>query len=255
MTCGGRALIFWEGPFVKPHQPTISSNTAPEQKAVGQCHVVMPSKPLFLSGKYSNYHYWLKISAWCLKYLKSHRAHKNSFDSIHTSAQAHPTSLGTTQLPTLTLQELKDAEHMLFKHSQSLYFDSELKALHSSKPISSKSSIIYLLPYLDSDGLLRVGGRLSRANLDHSQQHPIILCSQCEMDSKLFNYNHVNLGHCGPTLLLSSTGSRLHVIGARRLARRICRECVTCMQKNLSKINRPDDGAASPIQGQPALSV
>ena len=108
--------FLWEDPFVKPHQPTISSNTAPEQKPVGQCHVVMPSKPLFLSGKYSNYHYWLKISAWCLKYLKSHRAHKNSFDSIHTSTQDHQSSLGNTQTPTLTLQELKDAEHMTASH-------------------------------------------------------------------------------------------------------------------------------------------
>ena len=161
--------FLWEEPFVKPHQPTISSSTAPEQKAVGQCNVVMPCKPLFLSGKYSNYHYWLKISAWCLKYLKSHKAHPNSFESIDTSAQAHQSSLGTTRLPTLTLPELKAAEHLLFKQSQSLYFDSELRALHSSRSIPSKSRIICLAPYLDSDGLLRVGGRLSRANLDHSQ--------------------------------------------------------------------------------------
>ena len=70
--------FLWEEPFVKPHQPTISASTAPEQKAVGQCNVIMPCKPLFLSKKYSNYHYWLKISTWCLKYLKSHKAHYNS---------------------------------------------------------------------------------------------------------------------------------------------------------------------------------
>ena len=44
----------------------------------------------------------------------------------------------------------------------------------------------------------------------------------------MFNYNHVSLGHCGPTLLLSHVGIRLHVLGARRLARSICSQCVVC---------------------------
>ena len=138
----------------------------------------MPCKPLFLSKKYSNYHYWLKIAACCLKYLKSHKVHYSSSVSINTTAQAHQPSLGNsslpilTSLPTLTLPELKSAEHLLFKQSQSLYFSSELAALQSSKPISSKSKLICVSPYLDSDGLLRVGGRLSRSNLEHSQKHP-----------------------------------------------------------------------------------
>ena len=129
--------FLWEEPFAKPPQPTISSSTAPEQRAVGQCNVIMPCKPLFLSKKYSNYHYWLKIAAWCLKYLKSHKAHSSSSDSINTTTQAHQPSLGNsslpilTSLPTLTLPELKSAEHLLFKQSQSLYFSSELAALHS----------------------------------------------------------------------------------------------------------------------------
>ena len=44
----------------------------------------------------------------------------------------------------------------------------------------------------------------------------------------LFEYDHIVLGHCGPTLLLSHVGSRLHVLRARRLARSVCRDCVTC---------------------------
>ena len=78
------------------------------------------------------------------------------------------------------------------------------------------------------DGLLRVGGRLSHANLSYSQTHPIILSNKSPLIDLLFKYNHVVLGHCGPTLLLSSTGSRLHVVGARQLARAMCRRCTTC---------------------------
>ena len=40
----------------------------------------------------------------------------------------------------------------------------------------------------------------------------------------------MHLGYCGPPLLLSSTGYRFHIVGARRLARAVCRRCVTCRQ-------------------------
>ena len=203
--------ILWADPFVKPHQPVISSATAPEKKAIAQCHVCVAKKPLFLAGRYSNYHYWLKIAAGCIKYVRNHNAHPKSFGSILTSAQAHQSSIVVSHLPTLTVSDLKAAEHLLFIQSQSLHFEHEVKALQALKPVPSKSKIISLSPYLDPDGLLRVGGRLSRANLSQSQKHPIILCSQCDLVIDLFKYNLVNLGHCGPTLLLSSTGSRLEL--------------------------------------------
>ena len=132
----------WAEPFVKPHQPTISFTTAPEQKAIVQCHVSAAKKPLFLSGRYSNYHHWLKIVAWCLKYLNSHKAHPTSSVSIDTSAQAHSHSFTPSHLPTLTLFELKSAEHLLFKQSQALYFEHEVKSLRSLMAIPNKSKII-----------------------------------------------------------------------------------------------------------------
>ena len=44
----------------------------------------------------------------------------------------------------------------------------------------------------------------------------------------LFTYMHICLGHCGPTLLLSSVGWRYHVVGAGRLTRSVCSQCKTC---------------------------
>ena len=44
----------------------------------------------------------------------------------------------------------------------------------------------------------------------------------------LCSYLHVVLGHCGPTLLLSSLGRRFHVVNARRLTRSTCSQCKIC---------------------------
>ena len=47
------------------------------------------------------------------------------------------------------------------------------------------------------------------------------------LTSLMFSSFHLSLCHCGPSLLLSHVGSHVHVIGARRLARTVCRSCVT----------------------------
>ena len=41
----------------------------------------------------------------------------------------------------------------------------------------------------------------------------------------MFNYFHVCLGHCGPSLLLCYIGTKFHVVGARRLSRQVCSQC------------------------------
>ena len=181
------------------------------------CHITIQSPPPFLNGKFSNYHLTLKVTAWCRRFITNLKAHSNQLDKILTS--------------TLNATELRAAEHLLFKQSQSLSFEHEVHQLQSVHPISNKSKIISLSPFLCSDGLLRVGGRLSRANLSLSQTHPIVLYHKCSLVLSLFKYNHVTLGHCGPTLLLASVGTRLHVVGARS-ARTVCRSCITCRRQS-----------------------
>ena len=85
-----------------------------------------------------------------------------------------------------------------------------------------------LTPFMDQEGLIRVGGRLSKSSLTQSQQHPIILDRKDSLVKKLFLHKHIALSHCGPSLLLCNTGNKIHVLGARRLSRDICSQCVTC---------------------------
>ena len=56
----------------------------------------------------------------------------------------------------------------------------------------------------------------------------MILSNRSRVTQLLFRDKHISLGHCGPTLLLSVTGTRLHVLGVKKLARSVCRSCVAC---------------------------
>jgi hypothetical protein len=56
-----------------------------------------------------------------------------------------------------------------------------------------------LAPYIDDDGLLRVGGKLSHANIPNFQKHPILLC-KCYFVDLLIRNVHLQHGHSGNAL-------------------------------------------------------
>ena len=91
------------------------------------------------------------------------------------------------------VRDLKQAEIEILKLVQANYFDKEIKILihfqtqtksvpkdrhhdKEGKAILNKSSSLYALyPYLDASGLLRVEGRIKKANLSDSLKNPVIL--------------------------------------------------------------------------------
>ena len=130
--------------------------------------------------------------------------------------------------PSLTPQDLSRSEHLLVKMSQAHSFPKDVDQLSHDKIISNSSKLKSLSPMLDKNKLIWVGGRLSNSTLTLSQAHPLIPDSMDILMTMYFNYLHICLGHCGPSLLLCATGRRFHVLGARRQSRSVCSQCVTC---------------------------
>ena len=128
----------------------------------------------------------------------------------------------------LTPRELERAEIWLMRKMQQRCFAKEVKSLQAQQNIAPTSRLQPLTPSLDTEGLLRVGGRLKNSSLSKYQAHPIIVDGKSTLIQKLFVHKHISTGHGGPSQLLYHTSRRFYVIGARRLARSVCRECVTC---------------------------
>ena len=83
----------------------------------------------------------------------------------------------TTQL-SLTVKELQYAATVVIKATQATAFKDEIKVLSRTKEAEERqgkgsrnvTSLQKLDPFLDKDGVLRVGGRIRRADLDDEQQ-------------------------------------------------------------------------------------
>ena len=202
---------------VQPTDSELASLSTLETKAVS-CNAVVPVPPEWIELTCHSYHTQLCVTAWCL------RAAHNMLASMRGQPRILTTNL------TLLPSELTSAENLLMLQSQQRMFAPDLARLKANppQPLRHTSVLLPLTPFLGKEGLLQVGGQLSNTTLSPSQRHPIMLSGRDPLAKMLFEYDHLKLSHCGPTLLLAHEGARLHVLGARRLARDVCKSCVPC---------------------------
>ena len=75
----------------------------------------------------------------------------------------------------LTAMELHHSRNSIIRMIQRSAFHDEINSLSQNPEAPLKSKLKRLNPFLDKDGLLRVGGRLKHSVLPFSQWHGIIL--------------------------------------------------------------------------------
>lgn len=138
----------------------------------------------------------------------------------------------------LKTDELHDAMLVLIKLVQSSEFNNESNALQNSKPLSCRSKILSLNPFLDDSGILRVGGRLRHANIAYGHKHPILLPKRHIFINLIVRQYHINLLHAGPQLVHSCIQEQFWIIGARDVIRHFIRKCLTCSKNKASVTNQ-----------------
>lgn len=142
----------------------------------------------------------------------------------------------------LTVSEVRSAEKLWIRHAQAVSFEREIKDLTTHKQVSSKSSLKLLNPFICSENLIRVHGRLARSMLPDDRKFPIILPAHNKVSSMIFEYEHKRLLHAGPQALLSSIHLRFWPLRGRDLAKSTVHKCHTCFRfrpKFLNQIMAP----------------
>ncbi|XP_072403050.1 uncharacterized protein [Diabrotica undecimpunctata] len=129
----------------------------------------------------------------------------------------------------LSSEELSNALNILSKIIQAEHFSSEINLLSKSCKIR-KGSIKFLSPFLDDNGILRVGGRLKHSPWSFEKRHPILLPKDSHFTKLLFIHEHRRLLHSGPNHLLSSIRDKFWPISGRNIARKTVHNCITCFK-------------------------
>ena len=133
-----------------------------------------------------------------------------------------------TKSGNFSITELDAAEKCILKLTQQLYLSSAIESLRKREELPKKHPLSKLSPFIDDYGLLRVGGRLSRAQTSLNVKHPIILPKECHAALLLAREAHQRLGHMGKATILANIRQSYWIIKGNTLVKGVVRDCILC---------------------------
>ncbi|XP_071582222.1 uncharacterized protein [Temnothorax nylanderi] len=213
--------LWWTGPAWLREDRTrwpdendeIPDAEMPERKAVVSAVGRLETEPDTLL-RFSSLHRLLRVTAWCLRWRRT------------TSRTDDPRP--DDRARTLTPEELDTALFRWQRVVQSLHYPEEIKAVRDGRTVSHRSPLAKLSPFLDDNGVLRVGGRLKHALLPHDARHPLIAPTSSWLTRLLVESCHRRTLHGGVQLTLGTLRLRHWIPRGRAVVKQLLHRCVIC---------------------------
>lgn len=114
----------------------------PEVRVIRPVLVVTQTPDFQFAERYSSWSRMTRIAAYVLRFCYN----------------AQTKIVSERRLKALSVTELSNATTVLLRKMHSVSFSSEIAELKANKPVGRRSALRSLNPFLDQDGLLRVGG-------------------------------------------------------------------------------------------------
>ncbi|XP_055706055.1 uncharacterized protein LOC129803485 [Phlebotomus papatasi] len=130
----------------------------------------------------------------------------------------------------LKVQEIQTAKTTLVRYVQQQAFPKEYRELTSGKPLPKKSHLNKLQPFLDKENVMRVGGRLSNANIPYEHKHPILMPRNHHVTQLIALEVHRDTLHGGAQLLLAQIRQEFWPIRGIEVAKKVIQQCVICFR-------------------------
>lgn len=209
---------WWSGPHWLSQHPstwpqkshTVSSKENLEEKTSKTFTTRVKSIQLWdLIFKYSSFTRLLRITALCMKAISRFRKSQDFTNSI-------------------TTQDLEAARMYWIKSVQHASFSQEIKTLSKGHILSRSNSLLRLTPFLDSNGLLRLGGRLQSSFLNSNAKHPLIVPKDSPLTSLIISDAHQRTMHGGTQATLSYIRNNYWIVGGRMPVRSFILKCIPC---------------------------
>jgi hypothetical protein len=181
-----------------------------------------------LLGYHSSWYRLKRSVAWFL------RVHSFLLNKIRHKRQQSAKS--ENELRTLETKDLDLAENAIFRYVQRQDFKEEIQDLNEIGRVKKRSSVVRLDPFLH-DGLVKVGGRLHRADyLSFNTKHQILLPKHHVVSQLVLDHIHRKVGHCGRNYMLAELRKNYWIPSANSLIRKLLGRCTICRRVK-AKVN------------------
>ena len=102
--------------------------------------------------------------------------------------------------------------------------------LQKGNVLSSSHSLSSMAPNLDPDGVLRVGGRLLKAQLSMDMTRPVLLSVKSHITQLLIQSIHATALHAGPSTVMAMMAQTYHIPSLKKYLKMLSRHCVLCQR-------------------------
>lgn len=242
--------FLWESGAFKPENVEVSplQESDPEVKKASVLSTEVKNVPFpahFETSRLDGVSSWyqaVKVIALCLRL-------KSKFQRREVKKPEKPVTKSSTEVEKsvlkVTLPEFQEAEKTIIRCLQYEHFHAELQILcdlnvtdgetnrvqarKRNQELRKTSSLYKLDPFVDQDGLIRVGGRIRRADVPIDVKHPVIIPRKGHLTELLIKHHHQKVNHMGRGMThneLRQSGYWL-INGSSGVARLIS-GCVTC---------------------------
>lgn len=156
----------------------------------------------------------------------------------------------------LLAAEVARTRQGLLRHLQWKHFTKEMEKISKGLILSKRSWLAPLCPFIDKDGLLRVGGRLDKSlDLTEFQKHPIILAKD-HITNLIVRFTHENYLHAGNQLTERFLRDFYWIPAMKTRIKAIIKNCVVCLRWKAEHYQQPmADLPAERTTGAPSFST
>ena len=121
------------------------------------------------------------------------------------------------------------ARTFLLKLTQVEGFPEVYRSLEKGLKISGDHRLAPLCPWIDKDGVMRVGGRLQQGDLCVAEKHPVLLPNNHTVTNLILASCHKNVQHQGRLITSAAVRqSGYHIVNPRRVITSFINRCVIC---------------------------
>ena len=214
----------------------------PEVRQEVKVHAISTQRALGLgSERFGRFSEWSTLQRAIAKLIMRAKRFKIKSEPQTSQHDHETTESGDNDGPTLDAS--KRAEIFIIRTAQEEAFADEIsvlrrksgnepesrQSLRERRTVLRKSSVFRLDPFLDKDGVLRVGGRIHRSDFGFEEKHPIILPKKRHVSELLIRHYHHKVYHQGRQITHGALRQAGYwVVGGHGMVSRILNSCVTC---------------------------